>query len=121
MSIAQLVSQAIHRDARCVKWSAPHFGQCRKLPADWLAAEADLISRASSPRSMVDGVATEIIEIDRTRRLAAHLGTRQVEPHSEQVRSYTWGCHGNRTWMISRSDAKSNALLTARRIGACQG
>jgi hypothetical protein len=70
---------------------------------------------------MVDGVATEIIEIDRTRLLAAHLGTRQVQPHSEQVRSYTWGCHGNRTRVISHSDAKPNAFLTARRMGACQG
>jgi hypothetical protein len=60
---------------------------------------------------MVDGVATEIIEIDRTRRLAAHLGTRQMQPHSAQVRSYTCGCHGNRIWMISHSDAKSNAFL----------
>jgi hypothetical protein len=106
-TIGSLVSQAIHRAMRvCVKWSAPHFGQCRKLPADWLAAEADPISRVSSPRSMVDGVATEIIEIDRTRRLAAHLGTRQVQPHSEQVRSYTRACHGNRIWIISHSDAK---------------
>jgi hypothetical protein len=40
--------------------------------------------------------ATEIIEIDRTRRCAAHLGTRQVQPHAAQVRAYTCGCHGNR-------------------------
>jgi hypothetical protein len=43
-----------------------------------LAAEAEPISRGSSPRSMVVRVATDIIEIDRTRRCAAHLGTRQM-------------------------------------------
>jgi hypothetical protein len=32
----------------------------------------------SSPRSMVVRDATEIIEIDRTRRCTAHLGARQM-------------------------------------------
>jgi hypothetical protein len=43
-----------------------------------LAAEADWTFRVSSPRSMVVRDATEIIETDRTRRCAAHLGTRQM-------------------------------------------
>jgi hypothetical protein len=34
--------------------------------------------RVSSPRSMAVRDATEIIEIDLTRRCAAHLGTRQM-------------------------------------------
>jgi hypothetical protein len=48
---------------------------------------------------MVARDATEIIEIDRTRRRAAHLGTRHVQPHSAHVRAYTCGCHGKRTRM----------------------
>jgi hypothetical protein len=62
---------------------------------------------------MVVRVATEIIEIDRARRRAAHLGTRQVQPHSAQVRAYTCGCHGNRMRMIFRNGAGSNASLAA--------
>ncbi len=82
------MSGDLPRHARCVKCSALHLGQWRKLSADWLADEADSTSRVSSPRSMFVRDATEIIEIDRTRRCAAHLGTRQVKPHSAQVRSY---------------------------------
>jgi hypothetical protein len=57
---------------------------------------------------MVVRDATEIIEIDRTRRRAAHLGTRQVQPHSAHVRAYTCGCHGNRMRMTFHNGAKSN-------------
>jgi hypothetical protein len=53
---------------------------------------------------MVVRDATEIIEIDRTRRCAAHLGARQMEPHSAQVRAYSCGCHGNRMRIIFHGD-----------------
>ena len=53
--------------------------------------------------------ATEIIEIDRTRRCAAHRGTRQMYPHSAQVRAYSRGCHGNRMLIIFHGDGESNA------------
>jgi hypothetical protein len=71
-----------------------------------LAAEAESISRASSPRSIVVRDATEIIEIDLMRRRAAHFGTRQVQPHSAQVRTYSCGCHGNRMEIIFHEDAE---------------
>jgi hypothetical protein len=55
------------------------FGQCRKAPACWPSAELGLISRARSERSMmVPGRAAGNAVIDRTRRRAADLGTRQV-------------------------------------------
>jgi hypothetical protein len=66
------------------------------VSAGWLAAAAESTVRVSSPLSMVVRDATEIIEIDRTRRCAAHLGTRQLWPHSAQVRAYSRGCQGNR-------------------------
>jgi hypothetical protein len=54
------------------------LGHCRNTAAGWFAAEIDSISLASSARSTDLGVATENIEIDRNRRRAADLGTRQV-------------------------------------------
>jgi hypothetical protein len=45
---------------------------------------------------MVVRDATDIPEIDRTRGCAAHRGTRQLWPHSAQVRAYSRGCQGNR-------------------------
>jgi hypothetical protein len=84
------------RTARWVKWSGPHFGQCRSSSAGWLPAAIDETSRSSSPRSMFHRLVTEIIEIELTRRPAADRGTRQEYPQLAQVRSYSLGVHGNR-------------------------
>jgi hypothetical protein len=54
------------------------LGQCRSASAGWFPAEIDLTSRASSPRSMLVRVATDIMEIDLMRLRAADLGTCQV-------------------------------------------
>jgi hypothetical protein len=62
-----------------------------------LAAEIARTSLASSARSTLDlGLATEIMDIDPTRRRAAARGTRQVYSHSLQRRSNSVACHGNR-------------------------
>jgi len=82
-----------------VKSAAPHFGHCWKNPAGSLLAEIALISLDNSPRSMrpLRGAATENPEIAPMRLRAADRGTRQAYPHSVQVRSYSFACHGNLT------------------------
>jgi len=82
----------VPRDQRSGRWvnrSASHSGQRRYTSAGWLAAEIDAFSRFISARSRLDRPATEIMLIDETRRRAADLGTRQVSPHTAQVRSYS--------------------------------
>ena len=87
------------RNARCVKSAAPHLGHCRYNSAGSLLAEIELICLANSARSTptLFGAVTEIPEIDRTRCRAADRGTRHVYPHSVQLRSYSFACHGNLT------------------------
>src|ERR1700733_8608619 len=87
------------RNARCVKSAAPHLGHCRYNSAGSLLAEIELICLANSARSTLTlfGAVTEIPEIDRTRCRAADRGTRHVYPHSVQLRSYSFACHGNLT------------------------
>jgi hypothetical protein len=62
-----------------VKWSAPHFGQCRSASARWFSAETDATSRASSARSTVlpRGAAMNVL-IESNRRRASDLGTCHV-------------------------------------------
>jgi hypothetical protein len=55
------------------------LGHCRNVAACRFSAEIDPISLLSSARSiLVPRGATENMEIDRIRRLATDLGTRQV-------------------------------------------
>jgi len=61
-----------------VNCSASHPGHCRNVSANWFSAEIELISLASSARSMLLREAVEIMEIGRIRCRAADLGTRQV-------------------------------------------
>lgn len=71
------------RDARCVKWSAWHSGQCRNASIDWFSAEIDSTCLATSVESLDSPMSdvtntVESIRSDLNRRRLAHLGTSQV-------------------------------------------
>jgi hypothetical protein len=96
------VSQAVQRrDARCVKWPAPHSGQCWNASFRSFCAEIDPTCRSRSVASEVPQVfdvihKSENMRSDLARCRLAHLGTCQAQPHSAQVLVYSVGCHGNR-------------------------
>jgi hypothetical protein len=83
----------------CVKRSLRHRGQARSSLAAWLAkmtGDASALILAGLPMHAVPPVAALVCSRDfgwpavgravRPRRHAADLGTRQDQPHSEQVR-----------------------------------
>lgn len=83
-----------------MKWSAPHFGQCRNASTCWFCAEIASTCLLRSVESVVSQVfdvthKSENMRNDLARRRLAHLGTCQVYPHSAQVLVYAFGCHGN--------------------------
>jgi hypothetical protein len=85
-----------------LKRSLRHRGQARSSPAAWLAkmnGDASALSLAGLPMHAVPAVAALVCRRDfgwpaadraaRPRRHAADRGTRQDQPHSVQVRSYS--------------------------------
>ena len=107
-------------DSPCVKWSAPHFGQCRNASACWFCAEIAPTCLLRSVESVVSQVfdvthKSENMRNDLVRRRLAHLGTCQVYPHSAQVLVYSVGCHGNRMRRSSPRDGDQPSASPATR------
>jgi len=86
----------------CVKWPAPHFGQCRKASIRWFCAAIDWTCLLKSAESVVSPLYVvthkpENMRSDLKCRRLVPLGTCHVSPHSTQVLASPCGCHGNRT------------------------
>ena len=110
----------VPRDAPCVKWSAPHFGQCRNASICWFCAEIASTCLFRSVESVVSQVVdvthkSENMRNDLVRRRLAHLGTCHVYPHSAHVLVYACGCHGNRMRRSSPRDGDQSSASPTKR------